>query len=116
MLIANSRIISLTYCEIITSDTACEPIEITEEDTIRELSLLFQKDRFTRTLFFSQKTAHEIPVRTGKLFLSDGNQTWNLEIYGDHTLRLNYQAYSTGWFSNSTDSLLDRIEQIYTQY
>ena len=34
MLIANSRIISLTYCEIITSDTACEPIEITEEDTI----------------------------------------------------------------------------------
>ena len=116
MLIANSRIISLTYCEIITSDTACEPIEITEEDTIRELSLLFQKDRFTRTLFFSQKTAHEIPVRTGKLFLSDGNQTWNLEIYGDHTLRLNYQAYSTGWFSNSTDSLLDRIEPIYTQY
>lgn len=115
-LIANSERITLIYCEETSSTTACDPIEITEEDTIQELSLLFQEDRFTRTFFFSQKTAHDIPLRTGMLLLIDGNQTWNLEIYGDSTLRLNYQAYSTGWFSNSTDSLLDRIEQAYTQY
>ena len=115
-LIANSERITLIYCEETTSNTACDPIEITEEDIIQELSLLFQEDRFTRTFFFSQKTAHDIPLRTGMLLLSDGNQTWNLEIYGDSTLRLNYQAYSTGWFSNPTDSLLDRIEQAYTQY
>ena len=83
---------------------------------IHNINQIKGKDRFTRTFFFSQNTAHDIPLRTGKLLLSDGNQTWNLEIYGDSTLRLNYQAYSTGWFSNSTDSLLDRIEQAYTQY
>ena len=74
-LIANSKRITLIYCEETTSTTACDPIEITEEDIIQELSLLFQEDRFTRTFFFSQKTAHGIPLRTGKLLLSDGNQT-----------------------------------------
>ena len=74
-LIANSKRITLIYCEETTSNTACDPIEITEEDIIQELSLLFQEDRFTRTFFFSQKTAHDIPLRTGMLLLSDGNQT-----------------------------------------
>ena len=74
-MIANSKRITLLYCEETTSTTACDPIEITEEDIIQELSLLFQEDRFTRTFFFSQKTAHDIPLRTGKLLLSDGNQT-----------------------------------------
>ena len=111
-LIANSKRITLIYCEETTSTTACDPIEITEEDTIQKLSLLFQEDRFTRTFFFSQKTAHDSPLRPGKLLLSDGNQTWNLEIYGDSTLRLNYHAFSTGWFSNSTDSLLIALNRL----
>ena len=60
-----------------------------------------------------QKAVHGVSVESVKIFASNGTYTWNIEIFSDNTILINYKYYASGIIFNKKSDLIDRVKLLF---
>ena len=68
---------------------------------------------FYPAIFSNHGFAHESSVESIKIYASNGDHAWNIEIFSDNTILINYKYYAYGIIFNTKKDLIDRVKQLF---
>ena len=107
-----SNYVSLLYFEESRSKLQYSGLEFRNTDELIELSNSFDFT-FYPAFFMHHKAVHGGSVESVKIFASNGTYTWNIEIFSDNTILINYKYYASGIIFNKKSDLIDRVKLLF---
>ena len=106
-IIQKSNYVSLLYFEESRSKLQYSGLEFRNTDELIELSNILS------SIFLHHKAVHGGSVESVKIFASNGTYTWNIEIFSDNTILINYKYYASGIIFNKKSDLIDRVKLLF---